>query len=323
VDAFSSAPELDAVSNGGIWGSAGPAIDDDGDVYVTTGNAPPGSEDATNVWGNSLLRFDARLRLLGSYTPFNYCRLDAADLDLAGSQPILLPTLNGTTTPDTVAFGSKQGNVYLVDREALRTSDRRPPCSLDSTADASLVPPGPQPQFDARGPLNVFGPYSEIYGMIDQAKMRSKLAYFEDRDGARWLFATGSTKAAPASTQSVAPSIAKLRITTPAGGAAYLELEATNADVVFSNPGSPIVTSRGPDDAVVWVVDRNAARTSSTSSPDTPRPILYAFDATTLALLWRTPDDMLGPAGKYATPAATHGVVFIGTDRVQAFGTRR
>jgi len=47
----------------------------------------------------------------------------------------------------------------------------RPPCTTDSTTDRSLLPPDPQPQFGARGPLNVFGPYSEVYGNYDHAKM--------------------------------------------------------------------------------------------------------------------------------------------------------
>ena len=318
ADAFSSAPEEDDVSNGGVWGSAGPAVGADGDVYVTTGNSPPGSEETPGVWGNSLLRFDARLRRQGSYTPFNYCRLDAADLDLAGSQPTLLPPLPDVTTPNVVAFGSKQGNVYLVDRDALRRADGRPPCTLDPAADTSLVASDPQPQFGAPGPLNVFGPYSDLYGMIDQAKMRTKLAYFEDATG-RYLFASGSTKAAPASVDNVPPGIAKLRVATPRGEPAYLELDAVNPDVAFVNPGSPVVTSSGPAGAVVWVLDRNAPRSSSPADPAAPKPILYAFDADTLELRWRSPDGAIGPTGKYGVVAATGGTVLVGSDRIQAF----
>jgi len=319
-DAFSSAPEVAAESNGGIWGSAGPAVADNGELYVTTGNSPPGSEDAPNVWGNSLLRFDADLRLLGSYTPFNYCRLDAADLDLAGSQPVLLPPLPSVSTPNTVAFGSKQGNVYLVDRDTMIRTDRRPPCSLDPATDASLVAPDPQPHFGEPGPLNVFGPYSDLFGMIDQAKMRSKLAYFEDAAGQPYLLASGATKSAPASEQSVPPSIAKLRVATPSDKAAYLTVEATNEDVVFINPGSPFVTSQGSDDAVVWVLDRNAPRTMSPADPATPRPVLYAFDAASLALLWQSPPDLVSPTGKYVVGTSADGMVLVGGDRIQAFG---
>jgi hypothetical protein len=73
-----------------------------------------------------------------------------------------------------ITFGGKQGNMYLVDRDVLPGRlDQRQPCSTDSTTDLSLMPPGPQPQFGARGPLNVFGPYSEDFGQTDHAKARS------------------------------------------------------------------------------------------------------------------------------------------------------
>ena len=59
--------------------------------------------------------------------------------------------------------------------------DRRPPCSTDSATDASLLAPEPQPHFGKRGPLNVFGPYSDTYGAMDLARGRSVPAIFRDR----------------------------------------------------------------------------------------------------------------------------------------------
>jgi hypothetical protein len=321
--AFSTAPFIEPISNGGIWGSAGPTVDPSGDVYVTTGNSPAQAKDAASTFGNSLLRLDGELSLRGSYTPFNYCALDAANIDLSGSQPLLLPELAGsaTSTPRLIAFGGKQGNVYLIDRDVIAArTERRPACGDDSAADESLLPPGPQAHLGRRGPLNVFGPYSDRFGELDHAKMRSKLAYFRDAAGDHWLFASGATKRDEESIENVPPSLAKLQVVLAPGEPAYLQIARTNPEVAFVNPGSPWVSSDGGEGAIVWVLDENALRTASLLEPDAPRPVLYAFDGDTLQLLWRSEADTMAAGGKYATPAIAHGIVYVATDRLYAFG---
>jgi hypothetical protein len=54
-----------------------------------------------------------------------------------------------------------------------------------------------------------------------------------------------------------------------------------------------------------------------------PHPILYALDPVTLKALWMSTPSMLNIGGKYNTPAFRHGMVFVGTDRIQAFGLTR
>jgi hypothetical protein len=311
--AFSAAPSLDETAYGGMWGPGGPAIDDNGNVYTTTGNAPGGTANAPRTWGNSLLEWTPDLTLAGTYTPFNYCQLDAADIDVGGCSPILLPT-------GLVAFGGKQGNVYLLERDRLPGAlDARPPCSTDSSSDASLLPPGPQPQFGAPGPLNVFGPYSETHGDADHAKMRSTPAYFAGADGVPRLFVSGASKASADSSQSVAPSLVRLSV---AASPAYLSIDAADPLTVFVNPGSPVVSSNGTDDPVVWVLDENASRAASLLDTSNPNPVLYAIDGTTLQELWHSPTDFIDLGGKYTTPVIAHGFVFVASDRVQAFGVR-
>jgi outer membrane protein assembly factor BamB len=320
ASAFSSAPWSELDSNGGIWGAGGPAIDGVGNLWITTGNSPADSGPSPAVWGNSLLQLDRDLRLIGTYTPFNYCWLDEGNMDIGGSAAVLLPELPATSTPFTVAFGGKQGNVYLVDRTTLaRDREARPGCSSDASSDGSLLPPDVQPQFGTRGPLNVFGPYSEEFGELDYAKMRSKPAFAIEGDE-RFLYVAGSTKAAVDSDESVPPALAKLRIVTPEGEPAHLEIAAMNDAVAFVNPGSPIVAADDDRDGVVWVVDENAPRIASLLDPATPKPVLYAFDAGTLELVWRSDDGQLAHGGKYGTPVVAHGVVVVGTDRITAFG---
>jgi outer membrane protein assembly factor BamB len=264
------------------------------------------------------------LALAGAYSPWNYCQLDTADIDVGGSSPLVLPDLDPalTSTPHLLAFGSKQGSVYLLDRDTLTASDRRPACGADSSADRSLLAPNPQPQFGARGPLSVFGPYSELVGNTDHAKMRSTPAYFRDGAGTSFLFVSGSTKATVDATSDVPPSLARLRVVTQPGAPAYLALDAVDGELAFKNPGAPVVTSNGAKDAIVWVLDPNGLRTDSLLGCDAPTPILYAMDATTMRLLWRSGPGELHVGGKYSSVVVAHGVVFAGTDRVQAFGVR-
>ena len=325
VAAFSGAPSDAPEANGGIWAAAGVAIDDDGHVYATTGNSPEKSHDAPNVWGQSLLRFKPKLELDGTYTPFNYCQMDISDMDLGGSSPILLPdlTASGTTTPRLTMFSSKQGTVFLCDRDKLPGKlDKRQPCSTDASGDGSLLPPGNQPQFGTPGPLNVFGPYSEQFGNLDYAKMRSTAAWYQDAAGQGYLFVTGTPKAAADAKTTVPPCVARLKVVTPSKDHAYLAIDKTETTLVLFNPGAPVVTSNGSKDAVLWILDPNALRTASLVVPDAPKAVLYAIDAQTMQPLWHSVPGDLQTGGKYGTVAVAHGVVFAGSQTVAAFGVK-
>lgn len=328
--------------NGGLWASGGVAIDRRGQVYVATGssvlNALAGMGDAgvypdsDGNWSQSILRFSAtggRLRLTGSYTPFNYCQAGGQDIDLGSGTPILvdLPPRATRTAQLLLHGGSKQGNAYLLDRSAMPGGiTRRQPCARDprrdAARDASLLSPDVQPPYGTRGPLNVFGPYTDRYGMGDIAKSRTTPAYFRARNGKHYAFVTGSAKAAVDSGTSVAPGLVRLEIVARSNESAYLRLDAAQPDLVFQNPGSPVVSSHGGRDGVVWVVDVNKPRSASLYGADAPAPVLYAVDAATLALLWRSPSGQLYPGGKYNDVVVTGGRVFVGTDRIQAFGLR-
>jgi hypothetical protein len=319
--AFASARSDEATAFGGIWGPGGTAIDDDGAVFATTGNAPPSSQMLANAWGNSLLDLGRGLDLVATYTPFNYCQLDAADIDLGGSSPAILTGLD-PAWPELLVFGSKQGTVYLLSPASMtRGATHRPPCSSDSATDLSLLPPAPQPQYGARGPLSVFGPYSEKFGNVDHAKMRTTPALFRDQAGVA-VYVSGTTRASETSIQPVSPSLARLRVHLPAGAPPYLALEATDHEMAFFNPGAPVVSSRGGTAPIVWIVDENDTRTASLLDPNSRNPVLWAVDGTTMRVLYRSRQDLLNLGGKYSTPLIARGTVIVGTDRLQVFGRR-
>lgn len=101
----------------GIWMSdTGPAADEQGNVYVVTGN---GAFDANNGkgrdYGDSALRLSLKggQLLVGSYfTPYNYKDLSSDDNDLGSGGPVLLP---GKGHPAGIVFGGKAGDLFVVD----------------------------------------------------------------------------------------------------------------------------------------------------------------------------------------------------------------
>jgi mono/diheme cytochrome c family protein len=314
---------------GGIWGAGGPAIDERGNIVVVTGANFGSLKQQSHDWTQSVLQFsdgpETGLVLRGTYTPFNYGDSANADIDLGSGGACLIPALGGdeTATPHLLALGGKQGNVYLLDRARLPGGlvDRQP-VSQDSASDMSLLAPAIQPQFGRRGPLNVFGPYSETKGAMDKARSRSVPAYWRSGENRHFLFVTGQTKVAEDADAPTAPCLARLRIVTTPGRPAYLEVDQYEQSQVFGNPGSPLVSSRGGRDAIAWVLDENAPRTAPLAGANPPRPVLYAFDALTLKLLWRSPEGALHTSGKYNEPLIVRGTVYVGTDRIQAFGLR-
>jgi outer membrane protein assembly factor BamB len=168
----------------------------------------------------------------------------------------------------------------------------------------------------------VFGPYTESNGMGDQARSRTTLAWFRDAGGRHYLYLTGSAKQSEESPVSVAPGLVRVRIVMQRGQPAFLRLDATQPDLVFQNPGSPVVTSNGARDAIVWILDENRPRSASLYGADAPQPVLYAVDAATTALLWKSPAGELKPSGKYNEPTVVDGQVIVGTDRIQVYGLR-
>lgn len=73
----------------GIWGRAGAVIDAaTGDIFVATGNGP---YNGRTDWGDSVVQLDSdATRMLGNFAPANDAELEAKDLDLGSTSPVLL-----------------------------------------------------------------------------------------------------------------------------------------------------------------------------------------------------------------------------------------
>jgi hypothetical protein len=130
---------------------------------------------------------------------------------------------------------------------------------------------------------------------------------------------SGSAKAGVFSNTPVAPSLVLTKVVTTPGQPAYLAIAQQN-NVPMMLPGAPEVSSDGTAHPIVWVVDANVKRSDSLTKSTTTHPILYAFDALTLQPLWSSAWSELFVGGKYDHPTIARGEIFVGTDRIQAFG---
>jgi len=103
----------------GIWTPGGIASDGT-NLYVATGNAPGG----TTPWGGSeaIIRLQPGPVFSGSTTdywaPINWPSLDSGDVDLGGTNPIIVDVPGATPSALVVAIG-KDRNGYLLDRNNL------------------------------------------------------------------------------------------------------------------------------------------------------------------------------------------------------------
>jgi hypothetical protein len=106
-------------ANGGaVWGMSGVASDGSS-LFVATGNTFGASS-----WsgGEGLIRFSAGPTFSGSpsdyFAPANWQYLDANDIDLGGTGPMLVDLTGATPSQLLVGLG-KDGNIYLASRVSL------------------------------------------------------------------------------------------------------------------------------------------------------------------------------------------------------------
>jgi hypothetical protein len=100
---------------GGIWMSGqGPAVDDLGNIYVSTGNGTVGSTGNQNDPRNrseSIVKLSStnNLSVLDFFTPYNWSFLNGADQDYGVDGVLIIPNSNLSLS------GSKEGYLFLTD----------------------------------------------------------------------------------------------------------------------------------------------------------------------------------------------------------------
>jgi hypothetical protein len=107
-------------SEGGIWMQGnGPSVDDNGYIYLISGNGTVGANGNPNDpsgRGETLCKFKPTadsLQLIDFFTPSDYVNREANDLDYGTGTAMLIPNSNLSVSI------SKEGNIYLLDDSKL------------------------------------------------------------------------------------------------------------------------------------------------------------------------------------------------------------
>jgi hypothetical protein len=113
---FNTAPDA---GESGIWQSdMGPAADEEGHIYVATGNGIFTAASGGRDYGDSLLKLDSALKVLDYFTPFDEQQLNSKDQDLGSGGPLLLPKQSGAH-PRLALIAGKDGVLYSIDRDRM------------------------------------------------------------------------------------------------------------------------------------------------------------------------------------------------------------
>ena len=255
---------------GGIWQSGGgPSADSNHDVFALTGDGPFDADRSGSNYSNSFLRLAPdTLSVLDYFSPCDEVALEAAGLDVGASAPLLLPDSAGSATrPHLMIGGSKNGSLYVVNRDALGGYDGICP---DAFPRVQTVPIGDGPILST--PL-FWG--NAVYVAAGNGKLKS------------YSMSDGILATSPSSAQS---------------------------PETFGPQGStPVISSNGASNAIVWVID-----TSGASATPNSHAILRAFDANNLSNeIYNSgmdaSRDAAGLAVKFTVPTVANGKVYVGT----------
>jgi hypothetical protein len=264
---------------GGVWmGGGGPAADDTGNVYVSTGNGP---YDDSSEWANSVLKLDSHLHIIDSFTPADWAFLQCRDLDLSAGGIMLVPGQS------ELVAGGKAGKMYLLNTANLgqmQPNDTGAVQTLFFSSGSST-----QSCTDNKG--------NSVTGQAGTSSFYGTAAWFNGS-----LFVGNDPGPVKAFTYSSS------HIT--AAGATPQSITA------LSYGTTPFISSNGTLGGIVWALDHGTPIQDPRSA--TPAPaILRAYDATNISSLLyssaQNPGDTPGFGIKFTEPIVANGKVFITT----------
>ena len=194
IDSYVSTPNTDG---GGIWAAgAAPAIDSDGNLYVTTANQMPNASGFPNIpieIPNSVLKLklvSGKLTLVDYFTPYNTKCLTNDDLDLGSSTPVLIPQPFGGH--NILALGSKEGRAYLVDRDNMGKYHSGSDSQILSSVLFNPLGACGTSGFNASTPWRVYGTPAYWNGNIYFGSAFGKLRQYNITNATLQLVALGS-----------------------------------------------------------------------------------------------------------------------------------
>ena len=140
ISVFNTSPEHGLVS---IWQTGnGIAADENNNIFVETAEACTTCYDVYlggATYSNSVVELDPNsLTVTDYFTPYDVQFLNRNDQDLSSTGVLILPDLEGGTTPHELVAGGKQGFVYVINRDAMGGYDTGVNCSTDPSCDDVL-----------------------------------------------------------------------------------------------------------------------------------------------------------------------------------------
>jgi hypothetical protein len=264
---------------GGLWmGGGGPAADDQGNVYLSTGN---GFYDAGPEWGDSILKVDSQLNVNDHFTPFDWSFLQCRDLDVSAGGIMLIP---GTSQ---LVGGGKAGKMYLINT----TNMGQMQANDAGAAQTLFFSPG------ATSQTCVTNHGETVTGDKGTTSFYGTAAWFNGS-----LFVGND----PGPVKQFILSSGRLT----AGASTAEKISA------FSYGTTPFISANGTADGILWVLDHGQPIQDPIASSPAPA-VLRAYDATNIShLLYSSAQnaaDVPGFGIKFTEPIVANGKVFITT----------
>ncbi len=299
---FNAGPDVNGENDfpgaGGIWmGGGGPAADDSGNIYITTGDGP---WDGQKAWGASVLKFsnNGLLKLLDYFTPDDYHYMNCNDADLASGGLLLIP---GSTA---ALAGGKTGKLYLLNTTNLG-KEQANDAGATQTVSGLLSDLG-------------FNPYS------------SSCTDSPQDGGATWTTEVNSYEIFATATYfngSVYIGLTPTATVIPVGivqfqysGTLTPALKTSPAIQIGSNGTTAFISANGTANGILWIIDHGQPIQNQNPSGAAPTAaILRAYDANDVnSELYNSgtnAGDVPGYGIKFTSPIVANGKVYIGTGR--------
>jgi hypothetical protein len=300
----------------GVWmANAAPAVDDNGDIYVTTGNGPNNPQFALDQMGESVAKLTWNPGNPGSlvlddwFTPFydNGRDVDHRDMDLASGGVVILSDEGG------LLAGGKDGVYYHVNRSNMGHRDFTQLVDQPFVASFDYTPyNGHGSFFDDLNQDTSTDPFT-IGHMANGRTVHihgtgvyfNSMLFMQGENNTVRVFAKTSGHFA-ANPVARGTSIASIGTPSPGG-----------------MPGGILALSaNGTSNAILWVNEVFGNLPGDPDSNAAPTPnVLRAYDVSTastgtLQPIWDSetePNDHVGAATKFAPPLVANGKVYQAT----------
>ncbi len=319
ADAWCSNPPIDAGRPGGgagIWmGNAAPAVDENGDIYVVTGNGPYNPQFGLDQLGESVVHLTwnpgnpGTLTVSDWFTPFVDSGRDGGhkDQDLASGGIIALPDEMG------LIAGGKDGVYYHMNRSNMGKQDYSKLIDSPFVASFDYQPTnGHTSLFDDLNQVTSTDPFTIGPASSGRtAHIHGTGVYFNNQ-----LFVNGENN--------------KVRVFLKSGGHFSAQPAARGTSTASWGTSSPggmaggilSLSANGTSNAILWANEAFGNLPGDPDANQNPTPdILRAYDVSTVASgtlqsIWDSeaePNDHVGASTKFAPPLVANGKVYQAT----------